>query len=66
MEITYESICKKLGFRPEEYRYTYSGYEDDSKESPFAILTLDELDVLCEYLEQTKKQRMMIKNEQRN
>lgn len=64
MEITYESICKKLGFRPEDYKYTYSGYEDDSKKSPFDILTLDELDVLCRYLEQTKAQRMTIKDEQ--
>lgn len=50
MEITYESICKKLGFTPGEYKYNFSGYEDDSKESPYAVLTLDELDFLSEYL----------------
>ncbi len=55
MGITYENICKKLGFNPEEYEYTYSGYEDDSKESPLAPLTFEELDFLSEYL--IKKQK---------
>lgn len=50
MEITYDSICKKLGFKPEEYEYSFSGHEDDSKESPFAVLSEDELDFLIEYL----------------
>ena len=50
MEITYESICQKLGFDPikdsdkinEEYRKTYKGHEDDSQPSPFSVLTFEE------------------------
>lgn len=55
MGITYESICKKLGFKPEEYKYSHSGYEDDSKESPFSSLTFEELEFLSNYL--IKKQK---------
>ena len=38
MEITYENICKKLGFDPLNYKLNVSSYEDDSKISPFSIL----------------------------
>lgn len=59
MEITYDSICKKLGFTIEEYKHIYSGHEDDSKESPFAVLTLEESlflnDYLMEHKDLTKK-----------
>lgn len=55
MKITYESICKKLGFKPGEYKYTFSGHEDDSKESPYAVLTLEESLFLNEYLMKHKK-----------
>lgn len=50
MEITYESICEKLGFTPETYRPIVSEYEDDSKESPFSVLTLEESLFLNDYL----------------
>lgn len=56
MGITYESICKKLGFKPEEYKYAHSGYEDDSKESPLVSLNFDELEFLSNYL--IEKQKM--------
>jgi hypothetical protein len=50
MIITYKSICDKLGFNPMEYEPKVSSFEDDSKESPFSILTLEESDFLCDYL----------------
>ena len=48
--ITYEGICKKLGFKLEEYRVEHSGVEDDSRKSPFSVLTLAELDFIEEYV----------------
>lgn len=56
MEITYESICAKLGFEPGTYPYEFSDYEDDSKVSPYSVLTLDELDFLCDYYIKNKLQ----------
>lgn len=50
MTITYQSICDKLGFDPMKYKPKASNFEDDSKESPFSILTLEESDFLCDYL----------------
>ena len=50
MEITYENICKKLGFDPLNYKLNVSSYEDDSKISPFSILTLEESLFLNDYL----------------
>ncbi len=58
MEITYESICQKLGFDPikdsdkinEEYRKTYKGHEDDSQPSPFSVLNDEELHFLMNYI----------------
>lgn len=50
MEITYEGICEKLGFTPGEYKYQLSDYEDDSKESPYAVLTFEESEFLYNYL----------------
>lgn len=48
-EISYESICKKLGFTMEDDTPCCSDYEDDSKPSPFSILTDEESDFLIEY-----------------
>jgi len=52
----YEEICKKLGFNPSEYNFVPSGYEDDSKESPFLALTQEERWYLYDkgYLNQSK------------
>lgn len=52
MGITYESICEKLGFKPDvdKYEYKYNGHEDDSQESPFAKLTLEESLFLRSYM----------------
>lgn len=50
MKITYDSICEKLGFDLESYNPKVSDYEDDSKESPFSILTLEESLFLNDYL----------------
>lgn len=47
--ITYESICEKLGFDFTKWK-SNAVDEDDSKESPFAILTMDELEFAVEYL----------------
>lgn len=50
--ITYESICAKLGFDPlvNPPKINYKGHEDDSEESPYAILTLEESKFLCDYV----------------
>ena len=50
MEITYKSICDKLGFTIEEYKYETSTTEDDSKPNPFSCLSIEELDFLVEYI----------------
>lgn len=57
MGITFESICKKLGFNPitDKYDYKTSGYEDDSKTSPFSVLSLEESDFLCDYMKANYK-----------
>jgi hypothetical protein len=51
MEITYESICEKLGCRPCDVHehYRYEGHEDDSQPSLFRVLTMDEMDFLLNY-----------------
>ncbi|MBR1824217.1 MAG: hypothetical protein IJ779_08300 [Ruminococcus sp.] len=52
MELTFDKICEKLGFNPlvNPPACNLSGYEDDSKESPYAVLTFEESDFLCEYM----------------
>ena len=52
MEITFDKICEKLGFNPlvNPPARKLSGHEDDSKESPYAILTFEKSDFLCEYM----------------
>ena len=52
MEITFDKICEKLDFNPlvNPPARKLSGHEDDSKESPYAILTFEESDFLCEYM----------------
>ena len=50
-EITYESICNKLGFRPfiDDYDIPVNDFEDDLWESPFRALSSEELSYLLEY-----------------
>lgn len=55
MGITYESICKKLGFDPQSYKPKISEYEDDSRTSPFSVLSLEESLFLNNYLMNNKK-----------
>ena len=61
MGITYESICQKLGFDPVKGEYPQKNEKkdswliDDSKKSPYASLSLDELDFLTEYYQKHKK-----------
>ncbi|MCD8216699.1 MAG: hypothetical protein LUD01_01405 [Clostridiales bacterium] len=50
-EITYESICEKLGFDVDTYVPTISDTEDDSVENPFVKLSIDELDFLTDRIE---------------
>lgn len=50
MEITYESICQKLGFEPKNYKPEVSDFEDDSKENPFSVLTDEESDFLYDFI----------------
>ncbi|MDE7309590.1 MAG: hypothetical protein K2N61_13205 [Lachnospiraceae bacterium] len=46
--ITYQSICKKLGFDLKDYQVKSIKTEDDSIESPFRKLTLKEMEFLEE------------------
>ncbi len=39
----YLRICDKLGFTIPEYKFETSDFEDDSKTSPFSVLTTEEL-----------------------
>ena len=39
----YLRICDKLGFTIPEYKFETSDFEDDSKISPFSVLTTEEL-----------------------
>ncbi|MDR0903124.1 MAG: hypothetical protein LBM59_00645 [Ruminococcus sp.] len=51
--ITYESICKKLGFRfdsDNHYRPNVPYYEDDSAENPYGSLSEAELDFIAKFL----------------
>lgn len=50
--MTYDSICKKIGFDPlvDGYKFKISDHEDDRQVSPFAPLTLAELDFLADYI----------------
>lgn len=52
MGLTFDKICEKLGFNPlvNPPVRKLSGYEDDSKESPYSILTFEESNFLCEYI----------------
>lgn len=44
----YEQIVKKLGFKPKDYVFNPSHTENDQSESPFSILSLEELRFLQE------------------
>jgi hypothetical protein len=48
-QVTYESICEKLGFRLEEYDPEIQGTECDEP-SPFRMLSEEELDFVIDYL----------------
>ena len=52
--MTYNAICKKLGFDPivDGYEYKVSDHEDDRQVSPFAVLDIAELDFLANYLKE--------------
>lgn len=50
--MTYEDICRKLGFDPitNDVKLHKPGHEDDSVESPFAKLSAEELDIMIAHL----------------
>lgn len=50
MNITYESICQKLGFDPMVDKQKYDSAEDDSKPSRFSVLSLEEHLFLMDYI----------------
>lgn len=50
-EITYESICEKLGFDVDTYQPPECKTEDDTGESPFRSLTIEELNFLTDRIE---------------
>lgn len=57
-EITYESICEKLGFDVDTYEPPLSDIEDDSMESPFRSLSLEELSFLTDRIENRKERKL--------
>ncbi len=65
--ITYESVCKKLGFDPivddVDFFLNIPDYEDDSRVSPGSILSPEELKVFTNHLIQNrdKLERYMVK-----
>ncbi|MCC8059676.1 MAG: hypothetical protein LIO81_02370 [Clostridiales bacterium] len=50
-EITYESICEKLGFDVDTYVPPEGDTEDANGESPFLRLSIDELTFLTDRIE---------------
>lgn len=63
--ITYETICKKLGFDliQDDIVFPISDHEDDSQISPFSVLNQEELDFLTDYLirNRSKLEKYMIR-----
>lgn len=47
-DISYDSICEKLGFDIDTYEIPVALTEDANGESPFRRLTVDELDFIIE------------------
>lgn len=65
--ITYEDVCKKLGFDPNKDYTPYAvDYPDDSVPSPFSILTMEELRVMVDYLIAHRDERLKKKNKGKN
>lgn len=54
MDAIYKRICEKLGCEPKDIAIPNFDTKDDSWESPFKILTVEEIDYLYEngYLNQ--------------
>ena len=54
MDAIYKRICEKLGCEPKDIAIPNFDTEDDSWESPFKVLTVEEIDYLYEngYLNQ--------------
>ena len=46
MDAIYKRICEKLGCEPKDIAIPNFDTEDDSWESPFKILTVEEIDYL--------------------
>lgn len=54
--ITYENICRKLGFDALSYQTKPKGTEYDGEEqNPFSILSIEELDFLTDYFRKNRK-----------
>lgn len=51
--MNFEKVCEKLGFNPliESYVYEICDCEDDSRPSPFSVLTDEEAEFLDQYIE---------------
>ena len=46
MDEKYKEICEKLGFEPRNFEFPKFDTEDDTWESPFKALTVEEIDYL--------------------
>lgn len=57
--ITYKSICEKIGFDPilgnTDIYDNLPDYEDDSRISPYSVLTIKELDFVLECMREAKE-----------
>lgn len=54
-EITYDGICKKLGFRPDKVKKEKASKDDyginDNKVNPYSVLTYEEKNFLFKRLQ---------------
>lgn len=55
MNITFSSICEKLGFNPMITKPVYISGEDDTQKSPFSVLSVEEIDFLYNYMKENEK-----------
>lgn len=60
MEITYENICKKLGFDMETHKSPITCHEDDSIPNPFSALSDEESEFLAQYLIDRRKKNKSV------
>ncbi len=61
--ITYDSICKKLGFDAMSYNPKTEGTEYDGADNPFDVLSIEELDFIIDYAKKYNKGKIRDRKE---